>query len=388
MKLSKLISYFFLFLLAMLPLSAFGQATSTIPPAHPSLYKGVRPLGMGNAFVAMPGSDENAMFYNPAAINDYEPGIDFRFVSPTIDFTTSSIQLVKDVVDLADEINDEEGDVSAQIDTFETFVNAHTGEFHSLDVRLPVFMVLNKYLSLGTLVDSRTTVSFRNRSFSNFELQSRSDAGGVIGGAYGFFEEQLQVGVNVKVLHRISVDQVLTIDDIFATDDFKDAMPIERATGVGVDLGLKGKVPTFDLKALEVLKPTVGFTWQDIGNTRFAGDVVDTEQSISLGAAIHPTFHLGKHEFQNHFDLDLRELNQPVSFSKKLFFGYELMGPRFLGFFQPSVRIGAQQLYLAAGTSLDLRFVKVEFATYAEEVGRFTRQQPSRRIAGALVFGF
>ncbi|MBI2981557.1 MAG: hypothetical protein HYY44_04605 [Deltaproteobacteria bacterium] len=384
----KLIFSFVLVLFAFSPSLVFGQATSTVPPSHPALFRGVRPLGMGNAFVAMPGSDENAVYYNPAAIHDYEPGLDFVLVSPTIDFTTESIALVQDVVDLAGDLNDQEGDITGQIDTFQNFVDLHTGQFHSIDVRLPILMVLNRHVTIGTLADSRTTISFRNRTFSNFELSSRSDVGGHIGGAYGFFEDQLNVGVNVKVLHRVSIDQVLTIDDIFATDDFKDAMPIERATGVGVDLGLMGKVPTFDLKPLEILKPTIGFTWQDIADTRFAGDVPDTQQSISLGAALHPGFHLGNYEFKNHLEVDFRELNQPVSFSKKLYFGYEFMFPRFLHFFQPSFRLGMHQLYFAAGGSIDLRLLKLEVATYGEEVGRFTRQQQSRRIAGNITFQF
>lgn len=381
-----------LLIFSLLPVTVSAQTTSTIPPSHPSIMRGTRPLGMGNAGIAMPGTDENAMFYNPAAINDYERRLRFRLVSPMIDLTTASIGLIQDVRDLVDNINNNEGDTSAQINTFNTFVTNHTGEFHSLDVRLPVIMAMHQWFAVGIVADSRTTVSFRNRAFSNFELNSRSDGGGVIGSAYNFkdllgIQQNVQAGVDVKVLYRLSIDQVLTTDDIIATTDFKDAIPLNRGLGVGVDLGLKGEIPTFDLKALDFLKPTVGFVWQDIGNTKFQGDVEDTEQSIGLGAAFHPTFQLAKRDWQTHLDIDLREINQPVSFPKKLSLGGELVAPKF-GFFRPSIRVGADQLYITAGATFDFRFLKLEFATYGEELGRFTRQKQSRRIAGNISFGF
>ncbi len=384
--------YLLLTVSLFVPALLFAQATTTIPPAHPALFKGTRPLGMGNAFLAMPGSDENAPFYNPAAINDYDK-LHMRFFSPAVDFTTGSISLVKDVLNLVDDIDTDEGDTSAQINTFETFVNAHTGEFHSLDLRLPLLMAMHKWFAAGLLLDSRTTISFRNRAFSNFELSSRSDGGGFVGTAYNFkdllgIEEDVQAGVNIKVLHRFSVNQVLTTDDIIATSSFDDALPRDRATGGGVDLGLKGEVPTFDQKVLEVLKPTVGFTWQDVGNTRFSGNVPDTEQSISIGAALHPVFHFWKdREWQNHFAMDIREMNQPTSFPKKLFLGYELVMPKFL-IVRPSFRVGASQLYFTTGATFDLRFFKLEAAYYGEEVGRFTRQGRSNRLAANISFGF
>ena len=386
----KKLHFLFLFSL-ILPAVAWSQATTTVPPAHPSLFKGTRPLGMGNAFLAMPGSDENAPFYNPAAINDYEK-FHMRLVSPTVDFTTASIALVKDVLDLVDDI-DAESDTSSQINTFQEFVNAHTGEFHAIDVRLPILMAMSKWFAAGILADSRTTISFRNRAFSNFELLSRSDVGGFVGTAYNFkdligIEQNVQAGVNVKVLHRVSVDQVLTTDDIIATTDFADALPIERATGVGVDLGLKGEIPTFELQALEILKPTAAFTWQDIGNTKFTAPVPDTEQSISLGLGVHPSFHaMGDREWKNHFEVDLLEINQPLSFSKKFYVGYELEAPRFL-ILKPSIRVGAGQLYFATGATFDLRFLKLDVAYYGEEVGRFTRQGKSNRLAAGLSIGF
>ena len=74
MKIKSSLLFFLPVLLLITGLVGEAQAAPTVSIGHtyPSLMRGVRPIGMGNAFVAMPGTDENAMFYNPAAINDYE----------------------------------------------------------------------------------------------------------------------------------------------------------------------------------------------------------------------------------------------------------------------------------------------------------------------------
>ena len=38
---------------------------------YPYIYKGIRPMGMGGAFVAV-SNDANALFYNPAGLADIE----------------------------------------------------------------------------------------------------------------------------------------------------------------------------------------------------------------------------------------------------------------------------------------------------------------------------
>ena len=78
-------------LILVLGSSVAWAQTVTIPAEHPSLMRGVRPIGMGNAFIAMPGTDENAPFYNPDAINDYEKQLHFKFISPTVDLSPEAL---------------------------------------------------------------------------------------------------------------------------------------------------------------------------------------------------------------------------------------------------------------------------------------------------------
>ncbi|QQR81530.1 MAG: hypothetical protein IPJ69_05290 [Deltaproteobacteria bacterium] len=380
-KYLKTLSTVSLLILSMTSLSQASGPTGT-NPENPSLSRGVRPLGMGNAFVAMPGVDENAFFYNPAAINDYSKTPHFRILSPAFDMSTGIVSLIKDVKDLANTL-DSHPSTSDKTDDFNSFVNTHTGEFETAQVRLPLLTVMHKWFAASLLGDSRTTISFRNRTFTNIELFSQNDLGGVIGGAYGFFDDRLQAGVNLKVIHRVSIDQVITVDDIISNSDFNTVIPRKRATGVGVDLGLKGKIPTFDLPILDLLKPTAAFAWQDVGNTRFGNGVANTPQSITLGFGVHPEWN----KWQFHIENDFREINQSKSFLNKWNIGAEVMAPRLAKFFQPSVRVGGNQGYLAAGASLDFRFFKLEFATYGQEAGTYSHSKQIRRIAGNISFG-
>lgn len=381
--------------LAVVALTVFGstvaqaQSATTIPSEQPSLMKGVRPVGMGNGFIAMPGEDENAMFYNPAAINDYEKKFHFRFLSPVGDFSPGIIGLVQDVFDLADDIDAAATD-AAKTRVFRDFVNAHIGQFETVRVAFPVVTVMHKWFAVSVLADSRSTISFRNRAFTNIEINSVSDFGGVLGTAYNFkdwlgIDQNLQAGLDLKILHRYAIDKVVTSNDIVNSADFGDAIPRIRATGVGVDIGIKADFPTFGAHWLEVVKPTVALTYQDIGNTRFSGAVPNTPQSLTVGFALHPM--IGE-KWQLHFVNDIRDLNHNNGFLRKWNIGAEVQAPLMWNFFRPAVRIGGNQGYISAGATLDFKYAKLEFATYGEEASKFSSQKQLRRIAFNLSFGF
>lgn len=371
---------------------ALAQSTTTIPKDQPTLLKGVRQLGMGNAGVAMPAQDGHAPFYNPAAINDYEQKLHFEFLEIGGDLSTGAISLAKDVINLVGDINDAAA-TQDKVDVFRTFVNQHIGDFESVQIRLPVLQVQHKWFHATILADSRSTISFRNRSFTNFELFSHSDFGGVIGGAWSFFPDEsiehdiLQVGANLKILHRLSIDEVLTTDDVINNADFDAALPRRRATGVGADIGLKVHLPTFGWGFMDFLRPTLGLAYQDIGNApNFSDPIQDNQQSLTVGFALHPTFGSPELPFKAHFAFDVRGVNQKRDFTNKLNLGAELEFPQFWNFFTPSVRLGGNQLYFTGGVTLDFKYAKLEYASYGEEMGKFTRQQESRRHTFSLGF--
>src|ERR1043166_3943902 len=93
----------FTFLVWML-LSSPLWAQSEFSSESPSLNRKVRNLGMGNVGVALRGTHDSSPFYNPAGLNDLEKGR-LQFFSITGDASKSAISLVKDVINLKDDID-------------------------------------------------------------------------------------------------------------------------------------------------------------------------------------------------------------------------------------------------------------------------------------------
>src|SRR3990167_9833574 len=83
--------------------TVFAEDTG-IGTEFPTVMRETRPFGMGNAFLAMPGTDYNAQFYNPAAINDYEKKHHMLFLNPGAEANTGLYGSVKDVLDLNDDL--------------------------------------------------------------------------------------------------------------------------------------------------------------------------------------------------------------------------------------------------------------------------------------------
>ena len=84
---------------------------------YPVLFRGVRPLGMGGAFLAL-SDDENALFYNPAGLNDVKGFGGAAILNPYVALSEDSVQLYKDIQDV-------EGTDAVQV---ANLLNQHVGE--------------------------------------------------------------------------------------------------------------------------------------------------------------------------------------------------------------------------------------------------------------------
>ncbi|MEK6577045.1 MAG: hypothetical protein AABZ05_05550, partial [Nitrospirota bacterium] len=86
--------YTLLILLSLISVSGLLYAAEL-----PTLYRGIRPLGMGGAFITL-SNDENAMFYNPAGLNDIEGFGGVEIINPLVEISKDSIDLYKDLQDI------------------------------------------------------------------------------------------------------------------------------------------------------------------------------------------------------------------------------------------------------------------------------------------------
>ena len=357
--------------------SAFAENTS-IGSEYPSLLGGVRPLGMGNAFLTMPGTDSNAQYYNPAAINDFEQKLHMTFVNPTLDVTTKSFGIIQDIQDLNDDIKAVNTD-NEKRNVFDQFVSDHDNELHHIGLAVPLVQVRHKYFSVGLVTDSRQSIAFRNTPALDFRSVNVAGISG--GSAYGFFDDTLQVGGNLKVLYKASIEQNITSNDV-VNDNIGEILGWSnwgKGYGVGVDVGAKYQLPFLK----DILHPTVAVTIQDVANTRFSGGAEDTKMSSSAGMGIFPT--LGK--FQLAVLADFREIEQRINILKKTHFGVEALSPK-IAKMQFGLRGGMNQGYPAVGASAQFPVVKLDVAYYGEEGNEKDYDKANYRLAAQLQFGF
>lgn len=369
-------------------ISADVRAQVNFAQEGPSMNRKVRNLGMGNVGAALQGHHDSSPFYNPAGLNDLKEGR-FQFFTNTVDISKTSFNLIKEIADLADDIDNAQGADRTRV--LNKFIQDNTGEFNSFRYTLDIVNYARKNFAAGVFLTEHLRLSFRDQSFPQFHIRNLGDVGAYISGAYGFWDKLLQVGVTLKPVVRFSLDEGLdeqvTFADVLGEDANGDPLIKgqfqniykKKHFGMSADLGLKSNLGFPIIKSLpgyDYLKPEVGITWQDIGNPSF-GTAPGNEQSISAGIAIHPDLWLLK----NTVALDFRDINQERAFLTKLHFGVEMEFPWVL-----TARGGVSQGYLTGGATLDLWIVKLDAAVYFEEVGKFKRESGNLRWAATLGF--
>lgn len=364
-----------------------AEAQSLALRNSPRLMQGMRPLGMGGAFIAVDAADENVLFYNPAAIRNYEKKIHMQFLLPTVDFSYKAIPFfISDLLDLADDI-DGAATNAAKINVFDNFAAANTGRYEEFGVHGPIAMLMHPTITVALFYDSRAVMGLLNPASSTIDVEAVSHGGLSVGSAHGFFDDKLKAGVALKFLERHLIDETLTQRDVVANDDFTDSFDFKQlGFGVGADVGFQVK-PKFGGKAWKRLDPTFALTIQDVGDTRFfQGDNVGRiNQSTSLGFAFHPKYW----KLHSAFAVDVRDLEYQTDLITKLHAGYEVTWPEISKILRSaSLRVGAHQGYIAGGFGLDFKYFKMNAATYGREIGQSTRQKDSRMFGLQLASGF
>lgn len=383
-------------LLSLAPLAA--KAQSNIPLESPTLNRSVRALGMGNAFIASDGG-EYSPFYNPAGLNDIKKGR-LKFLNMTIDFSFDSIKLIGDALDLKDALDAANAtpDQADNIRALDEFVQSNMGDFKYIRYSMDIAGYTCKNFAIGMLIDERLTFSFRDQSYTNFQAMNVGDAVVYVSGAFGVLDKFIQFGATLKPTFRFAMNDIISYDTIIASGSVSwenrlKSVYQDYKFGFGADIGFKSNlnIPGLRDKGFyrsiqKAIRPTLAVTWQDIGNPFPDYKTVDgqrigfveNEQSVNIGAAVHPKIGF----MDTTFEMDFRNLNHESSFLRKFHIGGEFRFPKIL-----ALRMGFNQGYIAGGMTLDFRYFIFDFATYAEEAGVYGVRYGGRRLAATLNFG-
>lgn len=377
---------FLVCVVALLGVATSSQAQTLAGRSSPRRMEGMRAMGMGGAFSAVKGTDENALFYNPAAINDFDKKIHMQFALPTVEFSYRAVNFVaSDLMDLADDIDGAASD-AAKVNVLDAFAAQNTGRYEEVGLHGNLVTFMHKWVTASIFYDNSTVIALTNPASSTVDVEALTQAGLQVGSAYSFFDDRLQVGAAIKLIERHLIDETITQRAVVSFNDFGDSFDFERfGFGFGVDLGVKGRPPVPG-KLWEYLDPVFALTLQDVGHTRFSGNVGQSKESLTGGLAIHPDFW----KLKTQLVLDVRDLEYATDFVTKLHAGYEVMWPEISKIlYSVSLRLGLNQGYFAGGFGLDFKYFKLNAATWGREVSsRAMYQKQSRMFGVQLAAGF
>ncbi|MCL6582210.1 MAG: hypothetical protein K6U11_01095 [bacterium] len=331
----------------------------------PSLFRGVRPLGMGGAFSAL-ADDHNALFYNPAGL-DMVPGASFAVLNPLIEIGENGQDLYQDIQDTD---FDQTGEVTA-------LLRKHMGEHqHVRTCLFPHFV--KQHFGFGVLGQAVVGAEINNPQYPEVDADVLVDVAGVGGAGFGFLQDNaLRLGVAAKYVKRQQLKETYTAAQI-ASDDFDQIIEDDMGEGSGLGFDL-GAIYTFS----GFLKPSLALVIQNIGGTKL-GDAGQIPQQINLGAGL--SYQQGIISVKA--GLDLVDITHNVNEDEDDFFRRVHLGAESWFGKRLALRLGLYQGYATAGVGLNLWLLKLDYANYAEEVGAYAGQRADRRHVVQLSLGW
>ena len=355
------------FFVGLLLFSLFLVETkSSYAEELPAFYRGIRPLGMGNAFIAV-SDDENGLFYNPAGLKleSGEEGV--GILNPLGEISEGSLDFYNDYSDLN---TDNASEISA-------FLNDRIGEHQHLRVRLLPYIFVSPF-AIGILAQATGDMEVRNPVFPEVASNLRTDIGVVVGGARDFGRGILG-GMTVKYIQRDGLVKTYTAVDI-ASNTFDLGDDLKSNSDFSFDLG--GMVHLSEWTTIDQWDLIAGIVLQNITDLDFKENGVHPMQ-LNLGAAIHPEIGFVKSTVALDFVDITQELGTDKDLLKRTHLGAEFKFPKIV-----SLRVGVNQGYFTGGVTFDFWVVRLDVATFSEELGAYAGQREDRRTLAQLSFGF
>lgn len=341
-------------------------------------HYGLRPLAMGNAYVAV-ADDYNALFYNPAGLARLKEW-DGEFLNPSVEVSKKTMDFVQDAQDLAS------GSSSSTQATMD-LIEKNAGESQHFAIGLTPHLIFKNFgFGIGLeLLDA--TMQFHRYPSVQVDVGPRA----IIPFSFAFnaLEDRLSFGFSVKARVLGGIHHEFSIQDLdaFKKQD-KSATGtstgpkledyVEGGVGYGADVGLL-------FTPIKTMEPTIGVSLTDVGGTSYKKlDVGESSTSapdpelpsLNVGISLKP-LQAGRMYLLT--SMDMHSINQPYSFSKKFNMGTELgLGDLF------KIQAGLHQGYLSGGFQFDVGLINLRLISYAEEIGSIAGQVPDRRYAAQV----
>lgn len=346
------------------------SSSSAIAEPYFGFHRGTRTLGMGGAFTAV-ADDQNALYFNPAGLSRIKV-FNLGILNPQIELSDNAIDLFNDMSDV------DMDDSGAVADVMRKYV----GENNHIKVAADVytgFRVGGAGVMVSAIGQATSDIRIRNLVNPVAQINTVADYGVIVGGGMDLpFVDGLKVGAALKGIARTSVNAEYTAEEL-ADDNFEDIMDDDQMDGSGIsaDIGI-----LYTTSALKVTDLNLALVAQNIPEMDF-GDAMDTKTQYNAGIALsQKVFGMTVMEALDVYDIT-DNAGGDDSWEKKIHLGVEVALPVIL-----SVRAGLNQGYATAGATLNFKVIKLDVATYGEEIGVVGGQKEDRRYVAQISMGW
>ena len=360
-----------------------GAQSSTQTSIHHQ-YQSPRPLGMGDAFVAV-ASDYNALLYNPAGLARLEDGQ----INLSMDLAaSSSFQKFAADVDTAGKA----GTTTDKTTAFTTLLQSNYGRQFSM--RTGLFEGIWVRPNWGVaFVPADFTMDMQIHDLVGPAIDLKIYADSTLAYGYGHdikgVDGRLSWGVTGKFINRgFASKQLIPLDlaadsKLIKTDDFQEGYTVDADVGLLYTpfLPSEGFFSLFRLA-----KPTFGVVTRNVAGVGFGQSLkLFNKNKTDAPEPLYRVLDVGaKFEYPNLWifsgrgAIDIRDIGHPNFNGRKgLHAGLEFDW-RVASWWKGSYRVGLSQGYFTAGVSALFTLFNLDLVTYADDIGTYDSPKESR----------
>jgi hypothetical protein len=385
-------------------LSALIGATSSLMALgaeQASLYKDPRIMGMGGANIAV-GGYSSSVFSNPAGLANIDKENGY-----IVDLLSIGLSGSSGFEDFANGINDAETD-EEMTDVLEKYAGEH---FHvGVDNYSAISHNGDSFAwSIGLLTATDVNFETHPNGSTNgglLETTSRVYGGVIIGAAKAYHTTagRVDVGVGLKFITQKSYEGALGLSELVNSDDLAQTLQDKYekdSSGVGLDLGL-----TYHPFEYSLWHPAIGLSVLNIGDMSMDDNYGQQPTTVNIGVSITPEVkYIDKLvlavDYVDIFDANIIRIYDynddgdvvyysdytDSDFIKRLRVGLGI-GLVDTTWFSLQINTGLYQGAYTAGLDMALTILKLNVATYEEQVGTGSVDIPDRRYMALLSIGW
>jgi len=373
------------------------------------LYKDARIMGMGAANTAV-GGYSTAVFYNPAGLINIKKshGVEVELLGVTVS-GSKNVKSFMDDLDNADDDNDDPSDDTTEI------IKQHAGETYNVSVAnyssVSYHTESDLAFSIGLLAATDINLLPHANGSANGILETHSRVyGGVILGVAKKYPNilggDLTVGLGLKYITQNSYEVGLDEAEIEKNSDdlatyIQDTYEVTNS-GFGADIGV-----LYEPHILQWWHPTLGLSIMNIGSLDFDDVYGAQPMTINAGISIAPEvpylssfivavdyvdiMNAQQARVRNYNPYQSDDQYDSVDISNDPM--QHLRAGVSMGIFDNSwvtttLNAGLYQGAYTAGIDLQLTLLKVQFATYQEQLGAEYGQIEDRRYVAGIGIGW